>query len=302
MTTRKTIAIITGCSGSGKNTALAAFEDAGFYCVDNMPVLVVEPFFKQAAEADDQIAGWAFVMDLRDKAFLGNIEERYRKLEKTDFDLLFIFLEADEQVLLRRYNQTRRPHPMGHSSSLLEAIQAENRLIEPLRKLATHTINTSNFSVHELKFAILNIAQKYMALSEMLINVVSFGFKYGAPTHADLIMDVRFLINPYFVDELRPLSGEAQPVMDYILQDEQTERFLDHYLELLDFLVPLYKKEGKAYLTIAIGCTGGRHRSVMVARRVYNHLRQRHRTVSLTHRDIGYGGPEEPSATDRSLR
>jgi UPF0042 nucleotide-binding protein len=301
MTTRKTIAIITGCSGSGKNTALAAFEDAGFYCVDNMPVLVVEQYFKQAAEAGDQVAGWAFVMDLRDKAFLGNIEELYQNLNKTDFDLLFIFLEADEQVLLRRYNQTRRPHPMGHSSSLLEAIQAENRLVEPLRKLATHTINTSNFSVHELKFAILNIAQKYMALSEMFINVVSFGFKYGAPTHADLIMDVRFLTNPYFVDELRPLSGEAQPVMDYILQDKQTEIFFDHYLKLLDFLVPLYKKEGKAYLTIAIGCTGGRHRSVMVARRVYNHLRQRHRTVSLTHRDIGYGGLE-PLGTDSTGR
>lgn len=296
MTPRKTIAIITGCSGSGKNTALAAFEDAGFYCVDNMPAVVVDYFFKQAAKQSDQIAGWAFVMDLRDKAFLDHIQNLYQDLKKTGYDLLFIFLEADEQVLLRRYNQTRRPHPMGHSSSLLEAIQAENRLVEPTRKLATHTINTSNFSVHELKFAILNIAQKHMATSQMFINVVSFGFKYGAPTHADLIMDVRFLVNPHFVDELRPMSGENQPVIDYIAQDRQTERFFEHYLKFIDFLVPLYKKESKAYLTIAIGCTGGRHRSVMVARRVYNHLRRSHRAVSLTHRDIGYGGMDEGSA------
>jgi UPF0042 nucleotide-binding protein len=289
VTTRKTIAIITGCAGSGKNTALAAFEDAGFYCVDNMPVRVMDQFLSQAADENDPCAGWAFVMDLRDRQFLKYIQGLLDTLQKSDHPFLFIFLEANEQVLLRRYNQNRRPHPLGYSSSLLEAIQAENKLIKPLRELATHTIDTSAFSVHELKFAILNIAQKYMATTEMFINVVSFGFKYGIPTHADLVVDVRFLTNPYFVPELKPLSGESQEVVDFISQDEQTQLFLEHYLTLLDYLVPLYRKEGKAYLTIAIGCTGGRHRSVMIARRVYDHLCQRSRTISLTHRDIGYG-------------
>jgi UPF0042 nucleotide-binding protein len=291
LTASRTIAIITGCSGSGKNTALAAFQDAGFYCVDNMPAQVVDHFLNQAAENGDTgtEAGWAFVMDLRDRHFLDRIHDLYRDLQNTGHHVLFVFLEADEQVLLRRYNQTRRPHPLGHSSSLLEAIRAENRLMGPLRRLATHTINTSNFSVHELKFAILNIAQQHMTMSEMAINVVSFGFKYGAPTHADLMMDVRFLANPYFVPELKPLSGETLEIVDFVLRDDNAEPFFERYFKLLDFLIPLYKKEGKAYLTIAVGCTGGRHRSVVAARRVHDHIRRYHRTVSLTHRDIGYG-------------
>jgi UPF0042 nucleotide-binding protein len=289
LTTRKTIAIITGCSGSGKNTALAAFEDAGFYCIDNMPVLVVDHFLKQAAQDESPEMGWAFVMDLRDRHFLLNIHKLTTNLQNEGYQLLFIYLEANEQVLLRRYNQTRRPHPLGQSSSLLDAIQAENKLIEPMRTEATHILNTSNFSVHELKFAILNLAQQHMAKARMSINVVSFGFKYGAPTHADLIMDVRFLVNPYFVPELKHLSGEDPPVSEFVMRDEQTKQFFDYYLQLLDFLIPLYKKEGKAYLTIAVGCTGGRHRSVVVARKVYHHLQQHHPSVALTHRDIGYG-------------
>lgn len=289
MTTRKTIAIITGCSGSGKNTALAAFEDAGFYCIDNMPVLVVDHFLEQASRDGNPETGWAFVMDLRDRHFLSNIHQLTTDLKAAGYHLLFVYLEANEQVLLRRYNQTRRPHPLGQSSSLLEAIHAENKLIEPLRTKATHVLNTSKFSVHELKFAILNLAQQHMSKAEMSINVVSFGFKYGAPTHADLIMDVRFLVNPYFEAELKHLSGEDPQVSDFVMRDEQTRRFFDHYLQLLDYLIPLYQKEGKAYLTIAIGCTGGRHRSVVVARHVYDHLQQHHTKAALTHRDIGYG-------------
>jgi RNase adapter protein RapZ len=286
---QQTIVILTGCSGSGKNTALAAFEDAGFYCVDNMPVLVIDHFLQTAAKDASPVVGWVFVMDLRDKHFLTHIGPLCTDLKKAGYNLLFVFLEADEQVLLRRYNQTRRPHPLGHRTSLLEAIRAENRLIAPLRKLATHTINTSNFSVHELKFAILSIAQHHMSISGMAINVVSFGFKYGAPTHADLMMDVRFLNNPYFVPELKPKSGEDIEIIDFVSDDKQTELFLKHYLPLLDYLIPLYEKEGKAYLTIAIGCTGGRHRSVVIARIVFQHLEATRPNVRLTHRDIGYG-------------
>lgn len=289
MTAPRTIVILTGCSGSGKNTALAAFEDAGFYCVDNMPILVLDHFLKTAVSDQALVPGWAFVMDLRDRHFLSNIESVYHNLKKAGHKLLFVFLEADEQILLRRYNQTRRPHPLGHSTSLMEAIRAENSLITPLRKLATHTINTSNFSVHELKFAILSIAQQHMAISGMAINVISFGFKYGTPSHADLLMDVRFLNNPYFVPELKPKSGEDQEIIDFVLKDPQTELFLGHYLPLLDYLIPLYQKEGKAYLTIAIGCTGGRHRSVVIAQHVFRHIRGTRANVRLTHRDIGYG-------------
>jgi UPF0042 nucleotide-binding protein len=273
MKQRPIIIIVTGTSGSGKTTALAAFEDAGFYCIDNMPIQLVPNFLQMPAPAstEDATAGWVLGMDLRDKSLLVH----YGAL-----------MNAEEQILLRRYNQTRRHHPLGRRGSLLDAIREEKRQLQPLRDTAAYSIDTSRFSIHELKFAILNIARRHTATTGMAINVVSFGFKHGMPVEADLMMDVRFLTNPYFVTELKALDGGSKEVQDFVLKDPETELFLSVYLKLLDHLIPLYEKEGKAYLTIAIGCTGGRHRSVVIAQKIFDHIQRFQPTVRLIHRDI----------------
>lgn len=285
---QRPIIIVTGTSGSGKTTALAAFEDAGFYCIDNMPIQVVPHFLQTASPVctEDVVAGWALGMDLRDKGLLGQYGALVTDLEQQGHLVKTVFLDADEQVLLRRYNQTRRHHPLGHRGSLLDAIREEKRQLRPLRETAAYTIDTSRYSIHELKFAILNIARRHTATTGMAINVVSFGFKHGSPAEADLMMDVRFLANPYFVPELKDLDGESQEVRDFVFNDPETQVFLNTYLKLLDHLIPLYEKEGKAYLTIAIGCTGGRHRSVVIAQKIFDHIQRTQPTVRLIHRDI----------------
>ncbi len=282
----RNVIIITGCSGSGKSKALGTFEDAGFYCIDNMPVRLVLDFLRQAEQDSDTLAGWAFVMDIRDKHFLAGYSDLCRQLKSDGYQVSMIFLQTDEQTLLKRYSQTRRHHPLGSQGSLIEAIRSEAAQIHPLLQSAHHVIDTSRFSVHELKFAILNLAQKHTSISGMSVSVVSFGFKHGTPQDADMIIDVRFLSNPYFVPELKEKSGESDEVRTFVLQDRETGLFLEKYLDLLDYLIPRYEKEGKAYLTIAIGCTGGMHRSVVIAQKVYEHLMDQRPAVRLIHRDI----------------
>ncbi len=281
-----TIFIITGLSGSGKSTVMAALEDAGFYCVDNMPVDLLPKFLELPIERDSEITGIALVMDLREKGFLSRYEDVFRQLKQKGYRFSILFLEAEEEILVRRYSATRRQHPLSAGRNLLEGIRAEKQQLQGLRSVADRIIDTSSFNVHELKSAILDIARKSKKLVPMRINVVSFGFKYGIPHDADLIMDVRFLANPYFIPELKDLDGEAQPIKDFVLKREQTQAFLKKYLDLLDYLIPLYEKEGKAYLTIAIGCTGGRHRSVTIAGHIFEHVRALGKTVGLNHRDI----------------
>ena len=283
---QKNIIVITGISGSGKKTALDTFEDAGFYCIDNMPTRLVGAFLEQEDDSAENIAGWAFVMDLRDPNFLSAFPRMRDRLIRNGYKVTIVYLEADEQVLIRRYSQTRRRHPLISGGSLVTTIRNEKAMIEPLRKEAHHIIDTTHTSVHELKFAILNIAQKHTAISGMAVNVVSFGFKHGTPPSADLIMDVRFLSNPYFVPELKSQNGESPAVQEFVLKDPETGVFLQKYLDLIDYLIPRYEKEGKAYLTIAIGCTGGMHRSVVIAQKVYEHIQNRQTTVGLIHRDI----------------
>jgi len=281
------IIIITGCSGSGKSTAIAVLEDAGFYCVDNMPVALLPKFMEIPIESASEIAGLAFVMDLREKSFLSAYKAIFKSLEQKGYNFEILFLEADEEILLQRYSQTRRHHPLSQGKSLIESIRAEQEALKELRKTADRIINTSNYNVHELKSVILDIAQKSKKLTPLRINIVSFGFKYGIPQDADLIIDVRFLANPYFVPELKDLDGETQKVKDYVLNNNETRIFLKKYLDLLDYLIPLYEKEGKAYLTITVGCTGGRHRSVTIACSIFKHLNKPGRQIEITHRDIG---------------
>jgi UPF0042 nucleotide-binding protein len=281
------IIIVTGLSGSGKSTAIAALEDAGYYCVDNMPVVLLPDFLKLPIEGGTEFAGCGFVMDVREHGFLAKYAGVIDALKKSGCKIEMIFLEADEKTLLQRYKQTRRHHPLSAGKSLLESIRAEIHLLSDLRRSADRVINTSSFNVHELKSLVLGIVQDCTALTPMAIQVLSFGYKFGIPLDADLITDVRFLSNPYFVPHLKDLDGEAEPIEDFVLKNPETILFLQKYTDLLDFLLPLYEREGKAYLTIAVGCTGGRHRSVVIAKAVGKHLRRRYRQVVITHRDIG---------------
>ena len=283
----KKIFIITGRSGSGKSTALDTFEDAGFYCVDNMPVALLPIFLDRYTEDDPDLPGFAFVMDLRERGFLSTYPAVFNELALKPYPLEVIFLEADEKTLLQRYSQTRRHHPLCRGGdSLLNGVRAEKELFDRLKKEASQVIDTSAYSVHELKSLIFEIVKKNADLGTFRINVLSFGFKYGIPLHADLIMDVRFLPNPYFIAALKPLDGRNDVVRSFVLEKPETKAFMDKYLDLLDFLIPQYEKEGKAYLTIGVGCTGGRHRSVVIAESVFSHICLPERDANLSHRDI----------------
>ena len=282
------IIIISGLSGSGKSTAIAALEDAGFFCVDNMPVKLLPKFLELPVQDDTGIKGLAFVMDVREKSFLESWQPVFDDLRQKGHHFEILFLEADETVLLKRFSQTRRHHPLAGDKTLLLGIRDEIKLLEPLKGSATRIINTSNYNIHDLKSVIFNICrpQDKTETFPMRINVTSFGFKHGIPHDADLIMDVRFLANPYFMPELKAHDGKDKDVQDFVLNDDITLTFMEKFMDLIDFLVPLYEKEGKSYLTIAIGCTGGQHRSVVIAGALSAHIQKTGRAVDISHRDV----------------
>ena len=264
---------------------MAALEDAGFYCVDNMPVDLLPKFVELPIERDSAISGIALVMDLREKGFLDKYKSIFAELKQKGYNFEILFLEAEEEILVQRYSTTRRQHPLSQGKSLLDGIRTEKKQLKDLRTASDLIMDTSNFNVHELRSKILDIARRSKKLVPMRINVLSFGFKHGIPFDADLIMDVRFLVNPYFIPELKELDGETPEVKAFVLEHPETRAFLKMYRELLDYLIPAYEKEGKAYLTIALGCTGGRHRSVAIARTIFEHIRAMGKTVEINHRD-----------------
>ena len=265
---------------------MAALEDAGFYCVDNMPVALLPKFLQLPIESNTEIAGIALAMDLREKGFLAKHSQVFESLQKKGYKFEIFFLEADEDILVQRYSATRRQHPLSQGKSLLEGIRAERKQLEGLRAVSDKIIDTSSYTVHELKSKILEMARKSKKSVSMRIQVVSFGFKNGVPLDADLVIDVRFLVNPYFVAELKHLNGEDDKIKNFILSHQDTQTFLKKYLDLLDYLIPMYEKEGKAYLTVAVGCTGGRHRSVTIARTILDHIRKTRSQAEILHRDI----------------
>jgi UPF0042 nucleotide-binding protein len=279
------ITIITGLSGSGKTTAINALEDAGFFCIDNMPVILLPKFLEFKAETNSEITKLA--LDLREKEFLQRYPDIFQHLRNEGCRFEILFLEASTDVLLRRYSQTRRKHPLSERNSLPEGIQAEREALKELRDLADLVIDTSNYNVHELKEIVLNHVLKAIPEKRMRIYILTFGYKYGIPHDADIIIDVRCLPNPYFVQELKDLDGTSPKVKEYMNRWKETHAFLKKYLDLLLFLIPLYEKEGKSSLTIAIGCTAGRHRSVSVADSIYKKLKKMKNIITLTHRDIG---------------
>jgi len=281
------IYIITGLSGSGKTTAIQAFEDACFYCVDNMPIELLPKFLDLPLKESPDIKGLAFVMDMRSKNFISNYAAGICSIEAIGISVQIIFLEADIDTLLKRFSQTRRQHPVSNKKSLLDNIKLEREMMLPIKQSAHHIIDTTEYNVHELKSRILDLindGDKSISLTK--INIISFGFKYGIPNDADLVVDMRFLSNPYFIPELKNQDGESEAVKQFVLSNNETQTFLEKYLNLLDYLIPLYKRENKAYLTFAVGCTGGRHRSVAIARRIFEHLNKKGLNPGLIHRDI----------------
>jgi len=278
--------IVTGLSGSGKSTALAALEDVGFFCVDNMPVALLPAFMELVHPNGPETTGMAFGMDLRDKGFLTDYERVMRGLHERGFRGGLLFLEASEKVLVQRFSATRRQHPLARGQGLLAGIRRERQLLRPLRTAADHVIDSTLLNVHELKQKVTGIVAAHRALEPLQVHVISFGFKHGLPSEADMVIDVRFLLNPFFVPELKDLDGEDASIREFIFKTPEALTFVSKYMDLIDFLLPLYEREGKTQLNIAVGCTGGRHRSVVIARALYDHIAGRRRRVELIHRDI----------------
>jgi UPF0042 nucleotide-binding protein len=278
------LVILTGLSGSGKSTVLHAFEDMGFYCVDNLPVELIPIFAELHAAGQGDFARAALLVDAREGLQLEKLPALLRHLKK-DHPITLVFIEAAEDALLRRYSETRRPHPLGKNFSVRESLAHERALMEPIHKLADVVIDTTRFNVHELRHFITE-RFKNPDRSPMLVSLVSFGYKYGVPSDADLVFDVRFLPNPHFVPRLREYTGRDPKVRRYIQSFPQTGEFLRRISGLLAYLIPHYIEEGKSYLTIAFGCTGGKHRSVMLAEEVEKNLAKRRFSTKVVHRDI----------------
>ena len=278
------LVILTGISGSGKSTVLRAFEDMGYYCVDNLPVELIPIFAELHAAGEGDFARAALLVDAREGLQLAKFPALLRHLQQ-EHPIILVFIEAQEDALLRRYSETRRPHPLGKDYSVRESLHHEKVLMEPIRKLADVVIDTSQFNVHELRHFV-NQRFKTESKRPLLVSLVSFGYKYGVPTDADLMFDVRFLPNPHFVPKLRPFTGKDPKVRRYIESFPQTGEFLRRMTGLLTYLIPHYIEEGKSYLTIAFGCTGGKHRSVMMAEWLKKALEKRGFDTRVMHRDI----------------
>ena len=279
------LVILTGMSGAGKASALKAFEDLGYYSVDNLPLELI-PRFADLVRQSTEIERAALVIDVREGIHLGRFPAILKKVRKV-LPTRVVFLEATEDSLVRRFSETRRPHPMGREETVLESIRAERERLDPIRNVADIILDTTKFNVHELRAHInAQFEEHEGAEHNLTISSMSFGFKNGVPTDADLVFDVRFLPNPHFIPEFRELTGKHPKVAQYVQSFHQTEEFLEKTTDMLEFLLPHYIKEGKSYLTVAFGCTGGQHRSVFIAEEMKRRLESVGYRVKATHRDM----------------
>ena len=277
------LVLLTGLSGSGKGSVLNTFEDLGFYCVDNLPVALI-PKFSELYVEGGEIERAALLVDAREGDQIDKLPGIYRQLVN-EHPATLVFIEASDEALMRRFSETRRPHPLGRDGSIAEGIREERRRMAPIRRLANVVIDTTKFNVHELRQFIIDRFQN-PGRRPLLVSVVSFGYRYGIPAEADLVFDVRFLPNPHFVPRLRPFSGKDPRVARYIRSFPQTGEFLRRIESLLLYLIPHYIQEGKSYLTVALGCTGGRHRSVTLAEIIKRAVKKKGYSAKVVHRDL----------------
>jgi UPF0042 nucleotide-binding protein len=303
------VILISGLSGSGKTTAIKALEDIGFYCVDNLPILLVPKFIELCEQSGGKISKVAIVEDIRgtvsypnwrQKAeakegndFLEDSRRILQNLQREGYPIEILFLDSSDAVLMRRFSETRREHPLAVGGSIRDGIRLERERLQGIRDMASQVIDTSSFNVHQLKEKIQEYVQQGLSSSQMTVTLLSFGYSFGIPFEADLVFDVRFLPNPYFVEELKRLKGDDLTVAEYVLQWEETKEFLKRIQDFIRFLFPLYMRERKTHLTIAVGCTGGRHRSVVIANRVRemlsDELAQKGVFLTVRHRDSEKG-------------
>lgn len=279
------LVVITGLSGAGRTQAMQSLEDQGFFCVDNLPPAFIVKFAELCAQSQGKIAKAAIVCDLRGGAFFSTLNEALQNLEKEGFSFEILFLEASDETLVRRYKESRRRHPLSPQGRILEGIQEEREQLEELRGQAHKIIDTSELSAQQLRQQVAELFSQSASLRQMSISVISFGFKYGVPLDADVVMDVRFLPNPYYVEELRPLTGEHSLVQNYVFSGPVAQEFVEKFFGLLEFILPHYRTEGKSHLVIGIGCTGGQHRSVALVEKLAEFLRVRDYAINVKHRD-----------------
>lgn len=280
------IVIITGMSGSGKSEAMNVMEDMGYYCIDNLPPEIIPKMVTLSADSKGTLNKIALGVDIRGYQFLEEISNALNFLEESGFDYQIIFLESSDETIVKRYKMSRRRHPLSNGDDILQGIFKEKTLLADIRKKADYIVDTSNFLPIDLRGEIMSLFNDDIKNKELMITIVSFGFKYGIPIDADLVFDVRFMPNPYYVIEMRHHTGNDQDVQDYVMNNENSIEFIKKLEDMLDFLIPMYIKEGKNHLVIAIGCTGGRHRSVTVSNLIYSYLLKQKYSVFLKHRDI----------------
>ncbi len=279
---KPTIVIITGFSGSGKTVALRALEDSGFFCVDNLPIALIDSFISIISQ-NREINKIGIGIDIREKGFLLEISAVLKTL-KNKYLVDVLFLETEKEVLIRRFKETRRPHPLG--GDIEEAIQAEKEKLSPLRDAADRIVDTSSFTPHQLRQFVISLYGIPKG-KKMTVTLISFGFKFGIPQNIDLLFDVRFLPNPYFVTELKALKGTDKKISDFIFKNTGTKVFMTKIKDFFDFLIPQYIKEGKSYIIIGIGCTGGNHRSPAIVEKLRNYFRKHPVDLNIIHRDLG---------------
>lgn len=282
--------IVTGMSGGGKSTALRMLEDVGFYCVDNLPVPLIEKFVELIAMPNSEVGKVALGLDVRADQPFEDAQKVLEKLKENGYSFEILFMEASDQVLLKRYKETRRMHPLSPDGRVEDGILKERKILQDIRSKADYVIDTSKLFTRELKEEIDRIFVKNEEYNSLMITILSFGFKHGIPADADLVFDVRFLPNPFYIDELKYKTGNDKEVQDYVMSFPEAETFIDKLCDMLSFLIPNYVKEGKYQLVIGIGCTGGKHRSVTLANRLYSRLKNKgNYGLKIAHRDVGQG-------------
>ena len=286
--TNRRFVVVTGLSGSGKSQAIKALEDLGYFCVDNLPTTLILTLNALSKRPETEISKIAMVIDVREGKLLPQFPRVFRRLKtERDLKVTLVFLEANDAALIRRFSETRRPHPLGNRLSIVDGLKEERKQLDAIRQMADEIVDTSKMTVHDIRQNIMALVRAETGNIDMIVTILSFGFKYGLPIDSDLVFDVRFLPNPYFVARLRSKTGKHRSVMNYLKKFSKTKEFLDRVTELLSFLVPQYLNEGKSYLTIAVGCTGGRHRSVSIAEALSKELTGTDGIqLKLRHRDI----------------